>query len=217
MLAALLCLSASAQTITGRVVAIADGDTLTVLDAAKRQHKIRLSGIDAPESNQDFGSRSKQSLSDLVFDKTVTILSSGKEHRGRALGKVTLNGRDINLEQVHRGQAWFYKQYAHELSRDDATAYEQAEARAKRERRGLWGNPAPVPPWDFRRGVRTATTSGAKPSTPTGGIIGNRNSKIYHRQNCPGYNRVSTGNRVSFKSEAEAEAAGYTKARNCSQ
>ncbi len=106
LLVALLCLSATAQpqTITGKVVSIADGDTLTVLDDQQRQHKIRLDGIDAPErpeSNQDFGSRSKQSLSDLVFGKTVTVTSRKKDRYGRALGNVTLDGKDINQEQIN--------------------------------------------------------------------------------------------------------------------
>jgi len=98
LLAALLYLSASAQpqTITGKVVGVSDGDTITVLDADKRQHKIHLDGIDAPESNQDFGSRAKQSLSDLVFGKTVTVTSRKKDIYGRMLGTVTLDGKDIN-------------------------------------------------------------------------------------------------------------------------
>jgi hypothetical protein len=83
LLAALLCLSAAAQhpqqAITGKVVGVSDGDTITVLDANKRQHKIRLDGIDAPESSQNFGARAKQSLSDLVFGKTVTVLGSKQE------------------------------------------------------------------------------------------------------------------------------------------
>jgi len=88
LLATLLCLSASAQqqTITGKVVGVSDGDTITVLDADKRQHKIRLEGIDAPESSQDYGSRAKQSLSDLVFGKTVTVTSSKRDRYGRVLG-----------------------------------------------------------------------------------------------------------------------------------
>jgi len=102
LLAALLCLSATAQqqTITGKVVGVSDGDTITVLDANRQQHKIRLDGIDAPESSQDFGSRAKQSLSDLVFGKTVTVTSRKKDRYGRVLGTVTLDGKDINLEQV---------------------------------------------------------------------------------------------------------------------
>jgi len=97
-----LCLSASAQqqTITGKVVGVSDGDTITVLDEQKRQHKVRLDGIDAPESNQDFGSRVKQSLSGLVFGRVVTVISSKKDKYGRTLGKVTLDGKNINLEQI---------------------------------------------------------------------------------------------------------------------
>jgi endonuclease YncB( thermonuclease family) len=214
LLVALSCLSTAAQqqTITGKVIGVSDGDTITVLDNQKRQHKIRLDGIDAPESNQDFGSRSKQSLSDLVFGKTVTVISSKKDRYGRTVGKVTFNASDINLEQLNRGMAWFYRAYARELSRDDAVAYERAENDAKAGKRGLWADLSPTPPWEFRRGGRTAKAPAAPAS---GGIIGNRNSKIYHLPHCPDYNKVSERNRVPFKTEAEAQAAGYRKARNC--
>jgi endonuclease YncB( thermonuclease family) len=143
LLAALLCLSAAAQpqTITGKVVAIADGDTLTVLDASNKQHKIRLDGIDAPESSQDFGSRAKQSLSDLVFGKTVTAISSKKDRYGRTLGKVMLDGKNVNLEQIRRGMAFFYRQYAKELRPEDAVEYEKAENFAKAGKLGLWADP----------------------------------------------------------------------------
>jgi endonuclease YncB( thermonuclease family) len=221
-----LCLSATAQpqTITGKVVGVSDGDTITVLDASKKQHKVRLDGIDAPESNQDFGSRAKQSLSDLVFGKTVTVISSKKDRYGRTLGKVMLSdGKDINLEQIERGMAWFYRQYAKELQPEDARSYEQAELAAREEKAGLWADPSPTPPWDFRHGARTAKAPvkapGAKPTATatkaTGPIVGNRNSKIYHLPNCPDYSKVSERNRVPFKTEAEAQAAGYRKARNC--
>jgi endonuclease YncB( thermonuclease family) len=219
LFAALLCLSAAAQpqTITGKVVAISDGDTLTVLDANNRQHKIRLDGVDAPESSQDFGSRAKQSLSDLVFGKTVTVISSKKDRYGRTLGKVMLDKLDINLGQIRRGMAWFYRHYAKELRPEDAVEYEKAENFAKAGKLGLWTDPSPTPPWDFRRG-KTAKTQGVKPAaTAIGPIIGNRNSKIYHLPNCPDYSKVSEHNRVPFKTEAEAQAAGYRKARNCSQ
>ena len=79
MLVMLLSVCGCAQTITGKVVGVSDGDTITVLDASNQKHKIRLDGIDAPESNQDYGSRAKQSLSDLVFGKTVTVTSSKKD------------------------------------------------------------------------------------------------------------------------------------------
>jgi endonuclease YncB( thermonuclease family) len=124
LLATLLCLSAATQpqTITGKVVGVSDGDTITVLDGQKRQHKVRLNGIDAPESSQDFGTRAKQSLSDLVFGRVVTVASSKKDRYGRTVGKVTINASDISLAQLNRGMAWFYRAYARELSRDDASA-----------------------------------------------------------------------------------------------
>ncbi len=101
MLLALAC-TANAETITGLVVGVADGDTITVLDADKVQHKIRLSGIDAPEKKQPFGNRSKESLSDLAFDKTVNVETSKRDRYGRQIGKVLVNGRDVNLVQVER-------------------------------------------------------------------------------------------------------------------
>jgi len=104
LLAVLLFLPASAQqpqqAITGRVVGVSDGDTITVLDAGQRQHKIRLDGIDAPESSQDFGKRAKQSLSDLVFGKSVTVIGNKTDRYGRTVGKVLCDGRDVNLEQI---------------------------------------------------------------------------------------------------------------------
>jgi endonuclease YncB( thermonuclease family) len=117
------------QTITGKVVSVADGDTITVLDANNQQRKIRLNGIDAPESNQDFGRRSKESLTDPVFGKTVTVDSTKTDRYGRIVCKVTLNGKDINLEQINRGMAWFYREYARKLSLEDAKAYDVPSAR----------------------------------------------------------------------------------------
>jgi endonuclease YncB( thermonuclease family) len=224
LLAAILALSASAQpqTITGKVVGVADGDTITVLDAGKRQHKVRLDGIDAPESSQDFGSRAKQSLSDLVFGKTVTVISSKKDRYGWTVGKVMLgDGKDINLEQLERGYAWFYRQYAKELSREDARAYEQAERAAREEKIGLWAGPSPIPPWEHRAAQRNESSGGnSRPSVtlearPQSTIIGDRNSMIYHKPDCPDYDKVSERNRALFRTEADAQAAGYRKARNC--
>src|SRR5262245_21415337 len=206
------------QTIIRKVVCVSDSDTITVLDASNKQHKVRLEGIDAPKSAQDFGSRAKQSLSDLVFGKTVTVTSRKNDRYGRVLGKVTLDGKDINLEQINRGMAWFYRHYAKELRPEDATAYVQAEASAKKVGRGMWADGEPMPPWDFRRSGHPAKAPfWETPTTATGPIIGNRNSKIYHLPNCPDFSKVSERNRVPFKTEAEAQAAGYRRARNCPQ
>jgi endonuclease YncB( thermonuclease family) len=150
LLLALACPS-NAETITGRVVGIADGDTITVLDADKVQHKIRLAGIDAPEKKQAFGNRSKESLSALAFDRTVDVETSKRDRYGRQIGKVLVNGRDVNLVQVERGMAWFYRKYQREQSPNDQRLYDAAEDAARAGKRGLWRDAEPVPPWEFRR------------------------------------------------------------------
>ena len=149
MLLALAC-TANAETITGLVVGVSDGDTITVLDADKVQHKIRLAGIDAPEKKQAFGNRSKESLSALAFDKTVNVETDKQDRYGRQVGKVLVNGQDVNLVQVERGMAWFYRQYQREQSPNDRRLYEAAEDAARADKRGLWRDADPMPPWEFR-------------------------------------------------------------------
>lgn len=141
---------AVAETYTGRVVAVADGDTVTVLDSSNTQHKVRLAGIDAPEKKQPFGQVSKQHLSNLVFDKTVTIETSKRDRYQREIGKILVNGRDANLSQVEAGLAWHYKQYAGEQSPADRQSYAAAEVSAQQTRKGLWYEENPVSPWDYR-------------------------------------------------------------------
>lgn len=140
----------NAATIEGRVVSVADGDTVTVLDDTNTQHKIRLSGIDAPEKKQPFGQRSKQSLSDLVFAKAVTVETDKRDKYGREVGKVLVGGVDANLVQVQRGFAWHYKAYEREQPATDRKVYADAENEARAARRGLWAEAEPMPPWEFR-------------------------------------------------------------------
>lgn len=139
-----------AETYTGRVVGVADGDTVTVLDGSNTQHKVRLAGIDAPEKKQAFGQVSKQHLSNLVYDKTVTIETTKRDRYQREIGKIFVNGRDANLGQIEAGLAWHYKQYAGEQSPSDRQSYAATEVVAQQGRRGLWQDANPVPPWDFR-------------------------------------------------------------------
>jgi endonuclease YncB( thermonuclease family) len=142
------------QTLSGRVVRIADGDTITVLDASNTQHRIRLQGIDAPESKQDFGTQSKKKLSGLIFGKDVEVVYEKTDQYGRLLGKVLLDGRDINLEQVRSGMAWHFKEYEREQSIEDRELYARAEDEARSARRGLWVDKNPVEPGEFRRTER---------------------------------------------------------------
>lgn len=150
---------AFSATLTGKVVGVSDGDTITVLDANKVQHKIRLAGIDAPEKKQPFGDRSKQHLSDLVFAKDVTVEWDKTDKYGRTIGKVIADGKDVNLEQIRSGFAWHYKQYQGEQSPIDRSVYSAAEIEAISHRSGLWRDPKPTPPWDFRHGARDAVST----------------------------------------------------------
>lgn len=142
---------AGSQTLTGRVVRIADGDTITVLDSSDTQHRIRLEGIDAPESHQAFGTQSKKNLSEMVFGKDVTVVYQKTDQYGRLVGKILLDGKDINLEQVKAGMAWHYKEYQREQALEDRELYAKAEDEAHAARRGLWQDPEPVEPSEFRR------------------------------------------------------------------
>ena len=156
LLICLCCAISQAATITGQVVAVADGDTITVLDSAKVQHKIRLAGIDAPEKAQPFGDKAKQSLSDLVFGKTVQIDADKTDRYGREVGKVLVDGVDANLEQVRRGLAWHYKAYQRDQSPEDRLAYAAAEKDAAAARWGLWQDAEPVAPWDWRHPAKAS-------------------------------------------------------------
>lgn len=151
--AIVLCLTVSAATaasISGKVVGVSDGDTVTVLDASNVQHKIRLEGIDAPEKAQAFGQRSKENLSRWVFGRQVVVETSKNDKYGGAVGKVMVNGVDANLEQVKAGFAWHYKQYAREQSRADRASYARAEDSARSSMLGLWRDANPMPPWEWR-------------------------------------------------------------------
>jgi endonuclease YncB( thermonuclease family) len=149
-----------AATLQGRVVSVADGDTITVLSADKRQYKIRLAGIDAPEKKQAFGSRAKETLSRLVFDQPVTVEYSKRDRYGRIVGRVEVDGRDVNLEPLREGSAWVYLQYIRELPKTDQRLYLDAEERARNDSLGLWQDRQPEPPWEWRRERRSHSRAG---------------------------------------------------------
>jgi endonuclease YncB( thermonuclease family) len=162
--AALLLLGGQAvgAKLTGEVVALSDGDTVTVLDIEKTQHKVRLAGIDAPEKRQAFGERSKQNLAAMVFRKQVTVEWQKSDRYGRIVGKVLVGGADVCLAQLRAGMAWHYKQYAREQTPGDRAAYAGAEGAAQEAHVGLWSQRDAVPPWDFRRAANALT----QPASP---------------------------------------------------
>lgn len=145
---------AAAAESTGKVIGVADGDTLTLLDADKNRHRIRLDGIDAPERSQPFGQRARQSLASLAHGRIAQAHCGKVDRYGRAVCRVTVDGVDVGLEQIRRGLAWHYVRYAGEQGAADRTAYAQAERAARSSGTGLWSYRDPTPPWDFRRAQR---------------------------------------------------------------
>ena len=143
-----------AAALSGRVVGVHDGDTLTLLDASRHQTKIRLAEIDTPESAQPYGSRAKQALSDLVFGKDVRIEVREQDRYGRSVGRVYVGSTDVNAAMVASGAAWVYRQYSH----DPELVRLETEARAAR--RGLWSLPEAqrTPPWEWRKQQRQGGT-----------------------------------------------------------
>jgi len=149
--------------ITGIVVSVTDGDTIKVLDGNSNQHKVRLTGIDAPERGQPFGQASKKYLAALVSGKEVFVVSNKNDRYGRVLGKVWVQPADCsscgktldtNHAQLLAGMAWWYRYYAKQQSPEDRGRYESAEDEAKARDRGLWSVPDPVNPYDWRKGRR---------------------------------------------------------------
>lgn len=130
---------------------VTDGDTITVVDAAQTQHKVRLSGIDAPEKGQPFGRASKDLLSRLVFDREVVVTYDKSDQYGRLVGRVLVNGSDANLAQIRAGLAWHYKKYQREQQVDERQDYAKSEGHARKDKVGLWSDVNAVPPWEYRR------------------------------------------------------------------
>lgn len=131
----------------GRVVGVSDGDTLTLLVDGRRQVKVRLAEIDAPEGGQPYGNRAKQELSALTFNKEARVRVQDTDRYGRTVGRVFVGGVDVSAEMIRRGAAWVFRKYV-----KDASLF-NLEEEAKRQKRGLWGLPESerVPPWEWRR------------------------------------------------------------------
>lgn len=155
ILASLLNLSpAQAATLSGHVVRVPDGDTITVVDNSNRKHRVRFLGIDAPEKNQAEGMACGRNLYDKIYGETVQVHYGKKDQYGRILGTVFFGDRNINLEQVSEGCAWYYRHYARDVPRTLRRAYSDAESEAQSNRLGLWSRPNPIPPWEFRKQQR---------------------------------------------------------------
>ena len=155
-------IATAGESLTGRVVAISDGDTLTLLTAAKEQVKVRLAEIDTPESKQPYGTRARQALSDMAFGKDARVEVQDRDRYGRTVGRVFVGATDVNATLVQQGAAWVYRQY----SRDPRLLALEAEAKAAR--RGLWALPESerIPPWEWRRGGQSSDSASPAPAAP---------------------------------------------------
>lgn len=134
-----------------QVVGVADGDTVTVLDAEQHQVRIRVAGIDAPEKKQPFGNRARQAMTDFCFRERVDVDGEKHDRYRRLVAKVRCRDKDAGLEMIRQGLAWHYKAYEKEQSPADRAAYAEAEEAARSAGIGLWRDPEPAAPWEWRR------------------------------------------------------------------
>lgn len=128
----------------GKAIRVLDGDTIEVLADGNQRVRVRLANIDAPEKRQPFGQKSKEHLIDLVAGKAVEVVDVGGDQYGRRIGRVLVNGQEANVEQVRSGLAWVYSRYNHDGQ------LPSLESAARSKRYGLWVDPNPQAPWEFR-------------------------------------------------------------------
>lgn len=207
--------------ISGRVVGISDGDTITVLQD-KTQYKIRLYGIDTPESGQDFGQKAKKKISDLVFGKDVRVVFDTTDRYGRTVGTVFVDSICVNEQLIRDGYAWVYRTYC---DKPVCREWINLESQAQKNKAGLWSHSKPIPPWQFRKtGYRDAALSivdaqqvGSSPSKGSQKIEavfhGNLKSRVFHRTGCRYFNCKNCT--AVFNSREEAINAGYRPCKIC--
>ena len=214
----------AAEEWTGKVVAVADGDTLTAL-RDDTPVKIRLWGIDCPESHQDFGTVARRFLGDLAHNRTATVRERDRDRYGRVVALVDVDGVNVNRALVAAGLAWVYRRYCHGPERTEWLAL---ETDAQTARLGLWAHPDPIPPWDWRQPRRSSPAretpnSAAAPQATTNGnptvevspltFRGNRNSRVFHRSTCSFYQTPKAA--LAFDSVAVAQQKGYRPCAHC--
>ena len=145
--------------IHGRITGIVDGDTIDVLIFSRQQIRVCLAFVDAPERGQAFGQRAKRAMSELVFGKDVKLRPHTIDPHGRLVARVVIDKKDVGLELLKQGLCWVYEKYVGEASAEIQTSYWAAQAAAQSDRLGLWQDPDPVPPWEWRKENRITTQS----------------------------------------------------------
>lgn len=201
------------QALTGKVVNVADGDTITILDSNKTQHKIRFYGIDTPEKGQAFGNAARSYTSSLTAGKNAEIIAYDTDRYGRTVGIVMVNGVNVNQSLIEGGFAWQYRAYCKESFCDDWIGLEQ-EARSSKL--GLWADPNPTAPWEWRKAKRNGNAVNSSVNTSVsvgGGYHGNVKSHVFHSPGCQHYDCKNCTE--TFRSTEEALRAGYRKHEQC--
>jgi micrococcal nuclease len=188
----------------GKVVGISDGDTIQVMHNGKAE-KIRLYGVDCPESHQDFGERAKQFTAAMAFGKIADIKSIDTDRYGWTVGLVNVNGKIANEELIKAGLAWFYAQYCKESF---CPGWQNYQEDAKNKKVGLWSMKDPIPPWEFRRSARTGA-----PQETAGSYHGNMSSMAFHQPDCKHFNCKNCT--VPFNTRDEAISDGYHPCGMC--
>lgn len=134
--------------ITGKVIRVADGDTITILDAQNTQNKIRLYGIDAPEKVQDFGNKSREKLASLVAGKNIDVMVMDIDRYGRSVGRIKIGEQEVAEEMLKAGMVWLYVNYC---KIPECKQWKQLENQARNAKIGLWSNPTAQEPWIWRK------------------------------------------------------------------
>lgn len=207
-----------ADTFTGRVIKVSDGDTIQVMNNNMAE-KVRLNGIDSPESGQAYGRQAKEFTAEMVAGQVVTVEVRDTDRYGRTVGEVILlDGQNLNREIVKAGYAWWYRKY----SNDAPLA--QLEEEARSARKGLWRDPRPTPPWEWRAAqrvgqgpednVESVPTFSPSKTANTGTIYhGNTRSGVFHQASCKDYNCKNC--LEPFATREQALSSGYRPCGMC--
>ena len=200
--------------LSGKVVGISDGDTITVLQSGQ-QFQIRLYGVDCPESPQAFGRKAKELTSSMAFGKYVEVTVLDVDGYGRSVGVVHVGATTINEALLKNGYAWLYTKYC---DQSFCGQWKELEKQAASKRIGLWTDKDPMPPWEWRKnqreGQKATTAAAANLPEDAGGLLqGNIKCHVFHSPGCQNYDCQNCTE--TFKSVEEAVKAGYRKHEQC--
>ena len=191
------------EELVGKCVGVADGDTCTILIDGNESRRIRFYGIDAPESGQDFGKKAKEYCSNLIFGKNIKVIGLATDKFGRTVGKVYVGDTYVNLEMVKAGLAWHYSYYS-----PNDYDFAEAEKEARKKRLGLWIQPNPIEPREYRHSNSHKLVPVDRTKiTIEGPFWVSRSGKI-HNKYCEVWNKVKDKKLTDFPVGENCKACG---------